>query len=108
MEKFRAINPTQTIEILRDVNEKAELVTIQQMFNEVVQKYGDRIALKQKDEITNEWKGISYKTYRDKVEKIAKVFIKLGIERHGTVTILASNCTEWFVAELAAVFAGYV
>lgn len=106
MKDFRIINPLKTVDILRNVNVEAEPVTIQHMFNEVVAKYGDRIALMQKDEITNQWKGISYKTYRYKVEKIAKVFIKLGVERHGTVAILASNCVEWFVAELAAVFAG--
>jgi long-chain-fatty-acid--CoA ligase ACSBG len=106
--EFRVVNPSKAVKILRDVNDNDEPVTIQQMFNEVVANHGDRMALMRKDKISGEWSGITYKQYREKVEKIAKVFIKLGLERHGAVAILASNCMEWFVADLAAVFAGQV
>lgn len=106
MEEFRVINPSKAVKILRDVNNKDVPVTIQQMFNEVVTKCGDCMALMCKDKISNEWSGITYVQYKEKVEKISKVFIKLGLERHGAVAILASNCIEWFVADLAAVYAG--
>lgn len=106
MEEFRVINPSKAVKILRDVNDKDDPITVQELFNEVVANCGDRLALMTKDKISGDWLGINYDQYKEKVEKIAKVFIKLGLERHGAVAILASNCTEWFVADLAAVFAG--
>jgi long-subunit acyl-CoA synthetase (AMP-forming) len=54
----------------------------------------------QKDKISKVWKGMNYKVYREKVVNMAKVFIKLGLERHGTVAILGDNCIEWFIADL--------
>lgn len=71
-----------------------------------VENYGERKALMYKDEISKSWTGISYKEYRERVEKMAKVFIKLGLERHGTVAVLAFNSVEWFISELAAIHAG--
>ena len=39
------------------------------------------------------------------VELVSKAFIKLGLEsRHG-VAIIGFNSPEWFIADLAAVFA---
>lgn len=37
---------------------------------------------------------------------IAKAFLKLGLERHHSVGILAFNCAEWYYACLAAIHAG--
>lgn len=37
---------------------------------------------------------------------MAKVFIKLGLEPRHTVSVLAFNCVEWFIADLAAIHAG--
>lgn len=41
-----------------------------------------------------------------RVHKVAKAFIKLGLKRHHSVAVLASNCPEWFISELAAIHAG--
>lgn len=103
--KSISTNPSTSVEILRDENEN-DPITIQKLFNEVVINYGDRVALMQKDKINNVWNGITYKVYKEKVVKMAKVFIKLGLEKHGTVAILADNCVEWYIAEMAAIFAG--
>lgn len=61
-----------------------------------------------KDVVLGEWRGITYREYRERVERMAKVFIKLGLERHGIVAVLAFNSVEWFVSELAAIHAGGV
>lgn len=37
---------------------------------------------------------------------IAKAFIKLGLERHHSVGILAFNCAEWYYSSIAAIHAG--
>lgn len=85
-----------------------EPTTVIQMFDDVVQKYPEHPALKQKNVVTKDYETITYREYKERVEKIAKVFIKLGLERHGTVAILAFNSVEWFVSQLGAIHAGYV
>lgn len=47
-----------------------------------------------------------FSEYRDRVHKMAKVFIKIGLEAHHTVGVLAFNSPEWFISELAAIHAG--
>jgi long-chain-fatty-acid--CoA ligase ACSBG len=37
---------------------------------------------------------------------MAKVFIKLGLERFDAVSVIAFNSPEWFVTELSAIHAG--
>ncbi|XP_063929421.1 very long-chain-fatty-acid--CoA ligase bubblegum [Zophobas morio] len=52
------------------------------------------------------WKQITYKEYYDQVRICAKAFIKLGLKRHHGVCILGFNSPEWFISDLAAIFAG--
>lgn len=106
---FRVTDKTKRVKI--NMNSKSDIgtiepVTIPEMFQKICTKYPEHPALKQKHAITKDWEVISYKNYKERVEKIAKVFIRLGLERHGTVGILAFNSVEWFVSELAAIHAG--
>lgn len=107
--EFRVMDKTKRVKI--NMNSKDEIgtiepVTIIDIFNKIVQKYPNHPALKQKHAITKDWEVIDYKSYKERVEKMAKVFIRLGLERHGTVGIIAFNSVEWFVSELAAIHAG--
>ncbi|XP_068227125.1 long-chain-fatty-acid--CoA ligase ACSBG2-like [Palaemon carinicauda] len=52
------------------------------------------------------WKSITYREYFAQVCNIAKAFIKLGLERFHGVCILGFNSPEWFISDLAAIFAG--
>jgi long-chain-fatty-acid--CoA ligase ACSBG len=81
-------------------------ITIIELFDSVVKKFPEHPALKHKNHITKDWETYTYLEYKERVEKMAKVFIRLGLERHGTVAILAFNCIEWFIAEMAAIYAG--
>jgi len=106
---FRIIDPTKRIKIR--INPKDEVAsmeprTIPDMMRKVAQRYPDRPALKQMNVITNDWEVLTFSEYQQKVEKIAKVFIKFGLKRHETVAILAFNSIEWFVSEMAAIHAG--
>lgn len=106
---FRVINKNQRVKINMDSKDeigKIEPISVIQLFNKTVEKYPNHPALKQKNPITKDYEVISYHDYKERVEKIAKVFIKLGLERHGTVAILGFNSVEWFVAHLGAIFAG--
>lgn len=107
--EFRVTDPTKPVRILRDPNDRTasvEPITIPALMKRTVDNYGSSPALVYKDEISKEWITINYKEYRDRVEHMAKVFIKLGLERHGSVAVLAFNSVEWFVSELAAIHAG--
>lgn len=103
---FRVVDQTKTINILRSVNDRAEPLTVPALLKRTVENHGSTNALMFKDEITREWTAITYKEYRDRVVQTAKVFIKLGLERHGSVAVLAFNSVEWFVSEMAAIHAG--
>jgi long-chain-fatty-acid--CoA ligase ACSBG len=107
---FRVIDPRKAVKVIENLNEEAEFkidpVTVVDLFEKTVGNYPERFAMIVKDDVTNNWSGISWKEYKSRVEKVAKVFIKLGLERYGTVGVLAFNCVEWFVSELAAIHAG--
>jgi long-chain-fatty-acid--CoA ligase ACSBG len=108
-EDFRVSDPSKRVRIFRNENDKESLdqqITIPELFYKTVEAHGDRNALMVKDQHSKQWHGVTYKEYLRRVEKTAKAFIKLGLQRHGAVAILASNCVEWFISDLAAVFAG--
>ena len=106
---YCSIDPAKPVRILRNPNDRTaavEPITVPALMRRTVDNYGSHTALMYKDEVSKGWKGITYKEYQQRVEKMAKVFIKLGLERHGTVAVLAFNSVEWFVSELAAIHAG--
>lgn len=81
-------------------------MTVPEFFNKTVTRFSDQPALMHKDFDNDKWISISYKEYHRRVEKIAKAFIKLGLEQHGSVAVLAFNCPEWFISQLAVNYAG--
>lgn len=46
--------------------------------------------------------------YYERTITVAKAFLKLGLKRHQAVCILGFNSPEWFISELAGIFAGGV
>lgn len=53
-----------------------------------------------------EWQKWTYQDYLNDVRTAAKGFIALGLERYHAVCILGFNTPEWFLSDLAAIFAG--
>lgn len=107
--EFRVTKPSDPVRIFqnpRDKTASVDPITIPAMMNRTVENYGNHPALKYKDVVTGKWQTITYREYKERVEKMAKVFIKLGLERYGSVAVLAFNSVEWFVSELAAIHAG--
>lgn len=80
--------------------------TVPDLFNRIVENYGENPALAYLEQETKKWKFINYKEYKERVDKYAKVFIKLGLKRFGAVGVLAFNSVEWFITELATIHAG--
>jgi len=50
----------------------------------------------------------SYAEYLKDITSVAKAFIHLGLEIHNGVAIWGFNSPEWFISDLAAIFAGGV
>ena len=44
--------------------------------------------------------------YEAAVRTCAKAFLKLGLKRYHSVCILGFNSAEWFISDLAAIYAG--
>lgn len=105
--EFRVTDINRPTRILKTPETDDHVPTsVPDLLSKAVEKYGDHPALAYQDQQTKNWQFINYKEYKGKVEQFAKVFIKLGLKRFGSVAVLAFNSVEWFVTELAAIHAG--
>lgn len=106
--KIRASNPRERVKIIELDYPAAKVPprTLIQAFEQTVSNYPNNKALMSKNSITGQWDSITYAEYKLRVDRLAKVFIKLGLERNGTVAVLSVTCKEWFIAELATIHAG--
>ncbi len=80
--------------------------TIMETMAGTVEKFKDRVALKTK--INGEWKEMTWGEYYAQVRTTARAFIALGLEPGKAVSILGNNCPQWFISNLAGIFAGAV
>lgn len=107
---FRLTDTTERLPIRINPDDpiaKVDAVTVPELLSTIAADYPHQPALKFRNVVTKDWETITYAEYKERVEKMAKVFIKLGLERHCSVAILAFNSAEWFISELAAIQAGY-
>ncbi|KAM9360186.1 long-chain-fatty-acid--CoA ligase ACSBG2-like [Symphorus nematophorus] len=79
-------------------------ITIHQMFQGTVDKYGDHPALVSKKE--GQWVTLTWRQYYEQCRAAAKSFLKLGLERYHGVGILGFNAPEWFISDVGCIFAG--
>lgn len=94
-----------TVSVKDPTYDELSPTTLPSLMRKSVRDYKNHKALMFKSD-TGEWKGITYDDYYKTVEKTAKIFIKLGLQKKGVVAILAHNSIEWLISELAAVYAG--
>ncbi len=80
--------------------------TIMEVMKSTVDKFGSKVALKTK--IDGEWTDMTWKQYYDQVRTAGRAFIALGLETGKGVSILGNNCPQWFISDLAGIFAGAV
>ena len=78
--------------------------TVMQVMDATASAHGTKPAMKVKQ--GGAWKTTTWSEYRDQVRQTAKAFIHLGLEAGTGVSILGYNSPEWFVADIAAIFAG--
>ncbi|XP_067888550.1 long-chain-fatty-acid--CoA ligase ACSBG2-like isoform X2 [Heterodontus francisci] len=79
-------------------------LTVAQMFQQALERYGDRVALAFKHR--SHWEKLTYTQYYNACRKAAKSFLKLGLQRFHGVGILGFNSPEWLIANIGAILAG--
>lgn len=79
-------------------------VSVPTVFRHTVKKYPNHVALAVKS--GKEWKKWSYRQYYDDVMRAARALIKVGLEPYHGVGIIGFNSPEWFISDVAAIFAG--
>lgn len=66
-----------------------------------IEKYGNRIAMRYKDEKSGDWVGVSWNEFGLQVRQISKALLKLGVGEKEMVAIFSQNMPEWVTADLA-------
>ncbi|XP_011693224.1 PREDICTED: very long-chain-fatty-acid--CoA ligase bubblegum [Wasmannia auropunctata] len=96
------------IRIKLDSNEpnSSKPVSIPGVFTKTAKLYPDHIALVSKPDTNGKRTTYTFQEYESTVRIVAKAFLKLGLERHHSVCIIGFNSPEWFIADLAAIYAG--
>ncbi|XP_055614440.1 very long-chain-fatty-acid--CoA ligase bubblegum-like, partial [Uranotaenia lowii] len=106
-DSYTTTDPTQPVKlrIAKEGVASLDPLSVPELVDRTVRDYPDHPAMMFKN-AQKMWQTITYREYRDRVHKMAKAFIKLGLEPHHTVSVLAFNSPEWFISELAAIHAG--
>jgi long-chain acyl-CoA synthetase len=72
--------------------------TVPTRFLKAVEKWGDRVALRQKE--FGLWHDITWNDYHERVKAVACALIAMGLESGQTAAIVGDNCPEWVYTDL--------
>ena len=81
-----------------------DAISVPSVFKDICSKYMERVSLAVKR--NDEWLKWTYDRLYQDVNKVAKGFIKLGLQKHFGVGIMGFNSPEWTMAKLGAIQAG--
>ncbi|XP_025073440.1 very long-chain-fatty-acid--CoA ligase bubblegum-like [Pogonomyrmex barbatus] len=81
-------------------------LSIPGVFTKTAKLYPDHIALVSRPDSNGKRTTYTFQEYESIVRTVAKAFLKLGLERYHSVCIIGFNSPEWFIADLAAIYAG--
>jgi len=81
-----------------------EFQSLPHLFFQRVEKYGDRVSLREKK--LGIWKNISWKEYGDRVRFVGLGLVSLGLKRGDMVSIMSGTRKEWLFADLGIQSAG--
>ena len=83
-----------------------EINSLPALFQQTARNMGDKTALRQKK--LGLWEDISWTEYYQQVRKLGIALIAKGLQAGDKVAILAENCFEWVVIDMAVQMAGGV
>ncbi|MBI4790181.1 MAG: AMP-binding protein [Chloroflexi bacterium] len=81
-------------------------LTIPKVFAQAVARYGDKVAMREKE--FGVWRPITWTEYFERVKAIALGLVSLGLERGDKVALIGDNRPEGLWAEMATLCAGGV
>ncbi|KYN09719.1 Long-chain-fatty-acid--CoA ligase ACSBG2 [Trachymyrmex cornetzi] len=81
-------------------------VSIPGVLTRTAKLYPDHIALVSTPDANGKRTTYTFQEYESTVRTVAKAFLKLGLERYHSVCIMGFNSPEWFITELATIYAG--
>uniref|UniRef100_A0A1I8P2M2 long-chain-fatty-acid--CoA ligase n=1 Tax=Stomoxys calcitrans TaxID=35570 RepID=A0A1I8P2M2_STOCA len=108
-EVYRTTDVTQPVKIRmsKEGLGAEEPISIPGLLKRTVNNYPDYPALRSKNS-KKEYTTVTYRQYEQKVHQTAKAFMKLGLEAHCAVGVLAFNCAEWMYSAMGSIHAGGV
>ena len=74
------------------------LETAPQVFRQAVQRYGDRVAMRKKED--GLWHDISWNEYYTVAKYVGSAVISMGLKKGDCVSIIGDNCPEWVIIDL--------
>ncbi len=80
--------------------------TIMEVMKDTAEKNRNKVALNAK--VGGRWQATTWGEYYDQVKITGRAFMALGLEPGKAVSILGNNCPQWFISNIAAIFAGAV
>ncbi|XP_043283437.1 very long-chain-fatty-acid--CoA ligase bubblegum-like isoform X2 [Venturia canescens] len=83
-----------------------DVISVPGLLMKTAKEYGDHPALVSVPGPDGRRKTWTYKEYETEVRTVARAFLKLGLERYHSVGILGFNSPQWFIADIAAIYAG--
>ena len=78
--------------------------TIMEEFRKTADRFPNKAAMKSK--VNGRWVETTWQEYYRQVRTTARTFMALGLVKGKSVSILGNNCPQWFISNLAAIFAG--
>ena len=98
--RFQSVN----LRVLKDTTpDNYKPVSVPSLLKQATAKEESHPALAVKRD--GKWVQWTYGQYLQEVRDVAKAFIKLGLEPRNSVGIIGFNSPEWYIADIAAVFA---
>lgn len=82
------------------------LQTIPGLFLSSAERFGDRVALRQKS--FGIWKDITWKAYKHSAQAISHGLVSMGLSKGDYVGIIGENCPEWLYIDVGIQLVGAV
>ncbi|MBR5639297.1 MAG: long-chain fatty acid--CoA ligase [Muribaculaceae bacterium] len=67
-------------------------------------KYGNREALRYRDYLTDQWTSMSWKSFKQDIERCANALLQAGLEPQGKVAVFSQNCPEILITHFASFY----
>jgi len=78
-----------------------ENLHLSQLIFALAKKYGDKVAMCHRNELSDEWSKISWTSFAGQVLSVAKAFVELGVVEHQRVAQFSQNKAENLVVDFA-------